>query len=1072
MSFYFGADRNPVGRAIDTPVHTTSQYSQTNLVWRNETTGENLLWTDFYSVFYTPSSLPTVQAVNWQVQASADFNRDGQSDLVWRDTATGQNQLWYLNQAGVVGVANLPTVADGNFQVVAADDFNHDGRMDLLWRNSSSGQVMVWHLNGTQVISTATLPNPPSTTWQIQGVADFDGDDRPDLLWRNTLSGENVLWYLNQTQVVGTATLPTLNGGQWQIQGTADFSGDDRPDLFWRNTITGENVIWQMAGIQVIGINYPGNIPGTWHMTPLRAHTLFENDPTGNTPTTARSLGTLKNHTVHVDGVGGGDPVDYYQFTLAQASHLNLAVTGLSSDANLRLFRDGNGNGLLETNELVHRLTRNGSADEVLNVANLATGSYYLEVYRPIGYTSYTLHLSTSSLSELLPAEIDWGTLTSDRTATGTINGSNRVDTYRFTLATTQQASLSLTGLSADADVRLIQDLNSNGVVDAGDELARSQQDGTANEAIARELASGTYFIQVYQYAGTTNYTLTLNTTPIVDPGNTLTTARNLGILTTTQTVNEFVGTTDTNDYYRFSLNTLGTVSISLTGLAADADLQLIQDANSNGQVDSGEVLAGSYLGGSLSETIIRDLAVGTYFVRVYPYSGSTNYSLTLSTQQDAGNTLSTARNLGLLTTVQSFNDSVSNTDINDYYRFSLSSTSSVTLNLTGMTADADMQLIRDANNNGIIDYGEVIAYPYQDGSAPETLTIALGAGTYFVRIFRYSGNTNYTFSASAQFINAPANYDFNYGYGLVNAAAAVAQALGQNPFPAVPDLGNIDWGLDMVNAPEVWAQGYTGQNVVVAVVDSGVDYSHPDLAANIWVNSAEIPGNGIDDDQNGYIDDVHGWDFIDNDNTPEDFDSHGTHVAGTIAAQRNGVGTTGVAYNARIMPVRVLNDFGTGSNQGVAAGIRYAAANGADVINLSLGGGFSSLIADAVAYAVQQGTVVVMAAGNEYANQPGFPASLANQYGIAVGAVDIDRRMAGFSNRAGLNPLSYVVAPGVSIYSTVPDNGYSSYSGTSMATPHVAGVAALILSANPNLTPTQVVNLLNQTATRTGITA
>ncbi|MDX2239215.1 MAG: S8 family peptidase [Leptolyngbyaceae cyanobacterium bins.302] len=305
-------------------------------------------------------------------------------------------------------------------------------------------------------------------------------------------------------------------------------------------------------------------------------------------------------------------------------------------------------------------------------------------------------------------------------------------------------------------------------------------------------------------------------------------------------------------------------------------------------------------------------------------------------------------------------------------------------------------------------------------------------------------------------------------GYGVVNAAAAVAQAIAVPTanFPDVANLTGDNWGLDRIKAPEVWAQGYTGQGVVVAVVDTGVDYRHPDLDSNIWTNPGEIANDGLDNDGNGFIDDIRGWDFVNNTNNPMDDDSHGTHVAGTIAAENNGVGVTGVAYNAKIMPVKVLGQDG-GTYEAVAAGIRYAADNGAQVINLSLGGSASSnLVTEAVKYAVERGAVVVMASGNESRAQPSFPANLARNWGIAVGAIDRNDRIANFSNRAGRTPLDFVVAPGVEILSTTPNNTYSSFNGTSMATPHVAGVAALMLSANPNLSPTQIESILIQTAT------
>ncbi|WP_460203456.1 S8 family peptidase [Scytonema sp. NUACC21] len=304
------------------------------------------------------------------------------------------------------------------------------------------------------------------------------------------------------------------------------------------------------------------------------------------------------------------------------------------------------------------------------------------------------------------------------------------------------------------------------------------------------------------------------------------------------------------------------------------------------------------------------------------------------------------------------------------------------------------------------------------------------------------------------------------YGYGVVDAAAAVAQALGQKRFASIPDeIGYYGWGLDAISMPEVWAQGYSGKNTVVAVIDTGVDYTHTDLDDNIWVNSGEVFGNGIDDDRNGYVDDAIGWDFVDNDYSPMDTQGHGTHVAGIIAAEKNGAGIQGVAYNAKIMPIRVMGDKG-GSYKNIAQGILYAANNGADVINLSLGGGYSSEVEQAIQYATQQGAVVVMAAGNDSGEKPVYPAGLATKWGIAVGAMDSDWYMADFSNLAGSDPnLKYVVAPGVDIYSTFPDNNYEFQQGTSMAAPYVSGVAALMLSANPNLTPERVNQIIVQTS-------
>jgi hypothetical protein len=385
---------------------------------------------------------------------------------------------------------------------------------------------------------------------------------------------------------------------------------------------------------------------------------------------------------------------------------------------------------------------------------------------------------------------------------------------------------------------------------------------------------------------------------------------------------------------------------------------------------------------------------------------------------------------------------------------------------------------------------GNLVAFNDNGAASGETSSLdsfleftATTAGTYYLAVsgqgnssynpfVQGSGTSGSTGSYNLELSVIP-KFNSNFGYGLVDAAAAVASAKGQdNPFSDVAYFGGQnDWGVNAVKAPEAWAKGYTGEGIVVAVIDTGVDYKHPDLDANIWVNKGEIKGNGIDDDGNGYIDDTNGWDFVNDDNDAMDLNGHGTHVSGTIAAEKNDFGVTGIAYNAKIMPVKVLDDNGGGTDVDVAAGIKYAADNGADVINLSLGGGYSSNIKNAVEYATAKGAVVVMAAGNESASQPGFPANFANQWGVAVGAVDSANKMAGFSNRAGSTQLDYVVAPGVNVYSTTPGNTYKSLNGTSMATPHVAGVAALILSAKPNLTPAEVESLLIKTANPNGIT-
>jgi len=311
------------------------------------------------------------------------------------------------------------------------------------------------------------------------------------------------------------------------------------------------------------------------------------------------------------------------------------------------------------------------------------------------------------------------------------------------------------------------------------------------------------------------------------------------------------------------------------------------------------------------------------------------------------------------------------------------------------------------------------------------------------------------------------ATFTHDYGWGVVNASASVAKLLGgATAFPEVPDIGGVSWGNDIVRAPEVWAQGYTGRGIVVAVVDSGVDYTHPALQNSIWVNPREIPGDGIDNDNNGFVDDVRGWNFYGNNNDPMDDvrspgGGHGTHVAGTIAAAGLNDGPQGVAFNSKIMPVRIGPFMGQPTT--ISAAIRYAANNGANVINLSIKEFENSEIANAISFATSLGAVVVAAAGNDGLPSPLFPAKLATLPGVvSVGAIDSNLILASFSHRAGdSSSVKQVVAPGVGVRSSVPtglpggtstpSGTYATWQGTSMATPHVAGVVALMLSALPN---------------------
>lgn len=275
---------------------------------------------------------------------------------------------------------------------------------------------------------------------------------------------------------------------------------------------------------------------------------------------------------------------------------------------------------------------------------------------------------------------------------------------------------------------------------------------------------------------------------------------------------------------------------------------------------------------------------------------------------------------------------------------------------------------------------------------------------------------------------------------------------------------------LAIVQAFQAWEVSKGHRGILIAIVDTGVDWEHPDLEGNIWRNPNEIADNNVDDDGNGLIDDVHGWDFAGNDNDPKNAGrssnaGHGTHVAGLAGAVTdNGIGVAGVAFQCRILPVKASYDATLDPTQAIIfgyQGLKYAADMGADIINLSWGGqGASQVEQEVINYAVRKGALIVAAAGNENSKQPFYPA--AYDHVLAVAATDSRDRRATFSNYGPWVDLS---APGLSLYSTWPENGYTFLSGSSMAAPVVSGAAALVKTRFPDMIPDAIIEQLRQTA-------
>lgn len=271
---------------------------------------------------------------------------------------------------------------------------------------------------------------------------------------------------------------------------------------------------------------------------------------------------------------------------------------------------------------------------------------------------------------------------------------------------------------------------------------------------------------------------------------------------------------------------------------------------------------------------------------------------------------------------------------------------------------------------------------------------------------------------------------------------------------------GGANWGVDAIEASTAWSKNNQGENVIVAIIDSGMDMSHPELVDTLAINEAEEI-NGVDDDGNGLVDDRFGYDFVSDSHEVVDHTGHGTHIAGVIAAQ-HGVGTiVGTAPNVKLLPLNFISKSGSGSVAGAINAIRYAAVRGAKVINASWGGGTcSTALRDEIAALAQSNVLFVTAAGNSGNNissLPEYPAAFTLSNQVTVGASTYDNKTAGFSNYGDLVDL---VAPGAFIVSTYPEeydlyddaqDGLAALNGTSMAAPFVAATAALLWANKPD---------------------
>lgn len=467
----------------------------------------------------------------------------------------------------------------------------------------------------------------------------------------------------------------------------------------------------------------------------------------------ARNLGQLNGTKVFNDFVSKDDRIDFRKFRLTQRSSLSFSVSKLESAVDIQVLNK-NGAALAQ-------LRPSGKQGQAV-LDNLDSDVYYIRIKRRRGETKYRLKLVATPVSPPTPpsnfpsATDDNTPLTSRNLGTlgsGTLSYSDyvgdldEIDYYKFNLATVSDFNANVSGVTGGTYIYLYRDANNNGQIDSGEQINYEYAGNTGN--ISKILTPGNYFFAVEKY-DSTEYSLTLTTTsypdytPTTEPGDQTVTARQIGTgsFSGTFTAKDYIGSLDTTDYYKFSLNAVSDFNANLSGITGGAYMYLYRDNNNNGQIDSGEQINYAYAGNT--NNISQILTPGNYFFAVQEYY-STRYDLILTTvpystytpATDPGELTSTALNLGTFTGSRSLKDYVGDLDGTDFYRFSLSQTRSFNANLAGVTGGSYMYLYRDTNGNGQIDNGEQINYAYAGNTG--TISATLTAGTYFFEVREYN---------------------------------------------------------------------------------------------------------------------------------------------------------------------------------------------------------------------------------------------------------------------------------------------------------------------------------------------
>jgi hypothetical protein len=612
----------------------------------------------------------------------------------------------------------------------------------------------------------------------------------------------------------------------------------------------------------------------------------------GSTLNTAQNIGSLTSFSIN-DSITSASLIDYYKFSLTATKDIQLLLSNVTENyLEAAIYIDKNNNGLIDSGEELYSnysgSGRIGQIDTTLGSStSLSAGNYYIGIKRLDGYnanSNYSLQITATVVAPSITPDpgktlataynigsiSSTGSVTTTRTYQEFIGNADPIDYYKFSLTSTNDIKTMLNGTSQNyLDMDIYQDKNNNGLIEAGEQLYTDYAGDSRNGLIETTLGIGTYYMGVTRSDGYNNtnssYVLQLLTTAAppsipIDPGNTLTTAysigsiNSIGSVTTTRTYREFIGNVDPVDYYKFSLTGTNDIKANLIGVNQNyLDIDIYQDKNNNGLIEVGEQLYTDYAGDSRNGLIETTLGIGTYYMGVTRSDGYNNtnssYVLQLLTTAvppsipiDPGNTLATAysigsiNSIGSVTTTRTYQEFVGNVDPVDYYKFSLTGTNDVKMNLIGVNQNyLDMDIYQDKNNNGLIEVGEQLYTDYAGDSRNGLIETTLGIGTYYMGVTRSNGynNTNSSYVLQLLTTAAPPSIPIDPGNSLATAYN-IGNLVGINNFNEF--VGNTD-------TIDYYRFSLAGTNSIQVLL-SGVSQNYLDIAIYQDANS-----NGLIDD-------------------------------------------------------------------------------------------------------------------------------------------------------------------------------------------------------------------------------